>query len=336
MIVTDRFGANDGPHDFERHENLFPGRGLWSVLAVIAAVDIVWLATSDRLTLDLWSGRSIAPAIALLAILRVYCQSRSEVRLQRLYLPMAGALFIILAFTALRVLDHLTMSIPFPYVDDGLAKFDAILGFDWLGYAEWVAGRPLVVKAFRLAYTGLTLVALAVFVILFVVRRIDRAKEFVRLIFWSGLAATLIGMFFPAKAAMDRFASLDLKAIFGPDAGVYPIPYLNVLRSNVPYVLNLQELPGLVAMPSFHTACGLLIAYSCRKIWLLQPLSILYAVVMIASTPIMGGHYFVDLIAGGLLVAVVVFADGRIRYPAGAPLPASLPVSHVGLTTEPQ
>jgi hypothetical protein len=336
MIVTDSIGANDCPHDFERHENLFPGRGLWSVLVVIAAVDIIWLATSERLSLDLWSGRSIALAVALIAVLRAYCRSRSEVRLQRLYLPLAGALFIILAFTALRVLDHLTMSIPFPYVDDGLAKLDAILGFNWPGYAEWVASRPLIIKAFQLAYTGLTLVALAVFVILFAVRRIDRAKEFVRLLFWSGLAATIIGAFFPAKAAMDQFGSLDLRAIFGPDAGVYPIPYLNVLRSNVPYVLNLQELPGLVAMPSFHTACALLIVYSCRKIRLLQPLSILYAVVMIASTPIMGGHYFVDLIAGGLLVVVVVFADGRIRYSAGAPSPAGQPVLHVGLTTEPQ
>jgi membrane-associated phospholipid phosphatase len=336
MIVTDSIGANDGPHDFERHENLFPGRGLWSVLAVIAAVDIVWLATSDRLSLDLWSGRSIAPAVALLAILRVYCRSRSELRLRRLFLPLAGALFIILAFTALRVLDHLTMSIPFHYVDDGLAKLDAILGFDWLGYAEWVAGRPLVVKAFQLAYTGLTLVALAVFIILFAVRRIDRAKEFVRLIFWSGLAATIIGMFFPAKAAMDRFASLDLRAIFGPDAGVYHLPYFNVLRSNEPYVLNLQGLPGLVSMPSFHTACALLIMYSCRQIWVLQPLSILYAVVMIASTPIIGGHYFVDIIAGGFLTAIVIFADGRIGYSAGAPSPSGLPVSPVGLTTEPQ
>jgi membrane-associated phospholipid phosphatase len=285
---------------------------------------------------DPWSGQAIAPAVALLAILRSYCLSRSEARLQRLYVPLAGALFIILAFTALRVLDHLTMSIPFPYVDDGLAKLDAILGFNWLGYAEWVAGRPLVVKAFQLSYTALTLVAIAVFIILFAARRIDRAREFVRLIFWSGLVTTVIGLFIPAKAAMDRFASLDLRAIFGPDAGVYPIPYLNVLRSNVPHVLNLEELPGLVAMPSFHTACALLIVYSCRKIWLLQPLSIMYAVVMIASTPIMGGHYFVDLIGGGLLVAVVIFADNRIRYSIGATSPAGLPVPYAKLTTNPR
>ncbi len=249
---------------------------------------------------------------------------------------MAGALFIILAFMALRVLNHLTMSIPFAYVDDGLAKLDAILGFNWLAYAEWVAGRPLVVKAFQLSYTALTLVAIAVFAILFAARRIDRAREFVRLVFWSGLVTTVIGLFIPAKAAMDRFAASDLQAIFGPDAGVYPIPYLNVLRSNVPHVLNLDELPGLVAMPSLHTACGLLIAYSYRKIWLLQPLSIMYAVVMIASTPIMGGHYFVDLIGGGLLVAVVIFADNRIRHSVGATSPAGLPVSYAKLTTNPQ
>jgi PAP2 superfamily len=336
MIVTDIIGANDSPRADERHETLFPGRILWATLAAIAVVDTIWLAASERLSLDLWSGRSIAPTVALIAALAFYCRSRSDVRLQRLSIPLAGALFIILAFTALRVLNHLTMSLPFSYVDDGLAKLDAISGFNWLAYAEWVAARPLVVKAFQLAYTGLTLVALAVFVILFAVRRIDRAKEFIRLIFWSGLTATIIGAFVPAKAAMDRFASLDLRAIFGPDAGVYHIPYLNALRSNEPCVLNFEELPGLVAMPSFHTACALLIMYCCRGIWVLHPVSILYSVVMIASTPVIGGHYFVDIIAGGLLVAVLVFADSRIRYSPRKTSPAGLPVLHAGLTTEPQ
>ena len=49
---------------------------------------------------------------------------------------------------------------------------------------------------------------------------------------------------------------------------------------------------------------------------------------MIASTPIMGGHYFVDLIGGALLVIAVVLIDKTISYsrPASCP-PACRPSS---------
>ena len=71
---------------------------------------------------------------------------------------------------------------------------------------------------------------------------------------------------------MDRFASSKLQAVFGPDAGIYPLPHLDALRSNAPHVLDLEHLPGLVNMPSFHTACALLIAYCCRGIRFLNVL----------------------------------------------------------------
>ena len=298
----------------------FPGVGPWGALVAVWAIEAIWLLMSERLSLDLSSVRMVLLAAGLTVFFASYCRSRSDLRLRRLTVPLIGALFIILAFTSLRVLNHLTMSIPFPLADDSLANLDAMLGLDWLAYAAWVAAHPLIVAAFELAYTGLALVVLAAFVTLWAVGRIDRAKEFVRLVFATGLAATAIGAFFPAKAAMDRFALPNMKDIFGPAAGVYHLPYLQSLRSGLPHVLNLQELPGLVVIPSFHTACALLIMYSCRGITILQILSIFYSVVLIASTPIMGGHYFIDLVGGGILVAAVLFADRRLRFPVGATL----------------
>ncbi len=317
-----------------RHATWFPGRWLWIALAAIVAVDTLWLAASPRLSLDLRSALPIAPVVVLLPLLSAYCGSRTDLHLQRLTTPLTGALFIALSFTAMRVLDHLMMSVPFPWIDGTLAKLDAALGLDWLGYTEWVARQPLVIGAFQVTYAGLTLVALSVFVLLFTVADRGRAQEFVRLIFWSGLATTLIGATVPVRGAMDRFAPAKLQAVFGPDAGIYPIPYLDVLRSNIPHALNLESLPGLVSMPSYHTACALLIAYCCRNVRIVNVLSVIYATVMIASTPIMGGHYFVDLIGGALLVIAVVLIDKRISYSRPI-LPAAVRALFAELTTEP-
>lgn len=287
----------------------FPGHALWMTLAVMIAVDATWLAMSTRLSLDPWSSLPLIPTVVVLPLLAGYCHARTDFRLQRIATPLIGALFIALAFTAMRVLDHLMMSLPFPWIDDTLANLDAGLGFDWLSYTRWVSHQPLIIGAFQLTYTGLTLVTVSTFVVLFAAAGDNRAKEFIRLVFWSGLATTLIGGTIPVRGAMDRFASAKLQAVFGPDAGIYPIPYLDALRANAPHVLNLESLPGLVSMPSFHTALALLIVYGCRDIRFLNVLSIAYAAVMIASTPIMGGDYFVDLIGGALLVIAVVLID---------------------------
>jgi hypothetical protein len=69
---------------------------------------------------------------------------------------------------ALRLLNHLTKSVPFPLADDGLARLDAAMGFDWLAYATWISHHHLLVVAFHLVYTDLTLVALIVFILLLV------------------------------------------------------------------------------------------------------------------------------------------------------------------------
>lgn len=287
----------------------FPGRLTWLAVMAVGVVDTIWLTSSERLSLNLESLFSLAFSFTALAVLTLCSCQHGSARVQKMHAPMTGILFIILGFAVLRVFNHLTMSIPFALADDELARFDAALGFDWLVYADWVSHRPVIIAVFQFAYTGLTLVALIVFVLLLVAARQDRAKEFARLIFWTGLAATAIGAFFPAKAAMAHFASSDLMKAFGPDAGVYHLPYLSALRSNAAHVLDLRELPGLVVIPSFHTACGLLIAYCCRGIRWLFPAAILYSVTMIASTPIMGGHYFVDLIAGACLTVSMVAVD---------------------------
>jgi hypothetical protein len=276
------------------------------------AIDIAWVGLDDKISIDPWSLLPVGPAVVFAPLLALCCRVRPEARLHRLYTLTTGALFICIGFIVLRIFNHLTMSLPFPLADDLLAGLDARLGFDWLAYARWVAERPWIVALFNVSYTGLTTVALLVFAALVAAGHGERAEVFVRLLFWTGLAAIVIGTTLPGQAALDRYATADLIATFGPDAGVYHLPYIEALRSAAPHVLDLNALPGLVVLPSFHTACGLLIVYACRRIPVFAPLSAIYAAVMIASTPIMGGHYFVDLIGAAALTPAVIALEARL------------------------
>jgi len=75
--------------------------------------------------------------------------------------------------------------------------------------------------------------------------------------------------------------------------------------------ISQADAQGLVSLPSFHTALGVLFCLALRHSRLGWP-CLLLNLLMITSTPVMGGHDLVDLLAGALL-PLGLFAAGRLR-----------------------
>jgi membrane-associated phospholipid phosphatase len=73
-------------------------------------------------------------------------------------------------------------------------------------------------------------------------------------------------------------------------------------------VLVFDKLLGIASFPSFHTITGLLMLYACRGHRVLTALALVYVPIMISSTPLVGGHYFADLVSGTALVIVSILA----------------------------
>ena len=69
--------------------------------------------------------------------------------------------------------------------------------------------------------------------------------------------------------------------------------------------LDLLNLAGIVTFPSFHACSAVLYAWAFWPVWWMRPIALLANVAMLASTPVDGGHYFIDLLAG---IAVAIFA----------------------------
>jgi membrane-associated phospholipid phosphatase len=140
------------------------------------------------------------------------------------------------------------------------------------------------------------------------------AHDFLTLFVLSAVLASVVGCFFPAHAGMLYYASVrhSLRHIV-PGYCVAFARLLDDLRSNPRHVLELANLPGLTTFPSFHTAMGTIAIYCARKrIFLFIP-TVLFNGLMIASTPVFGAHYFVDLIAGASL-ALALIVGIRVPY----------------------
>ncbi|MBS3649664.1 phosphatase PAP2 family protein [Pseudaminobacter sp. 19-2017] len=292
------------PRAASSEDPIFPGRALWLVAIFgLAAINATWLILSP-ISID--PQTLVQPLVfGYVGLLLSYIAWRLKLPRALLEVP-SGLAFILLAWLNLRVLNHLTMSLSFPLVDEVLASWDEALGFRWLGYLEWAAARPSFIKVLSMVYVSLTSLSVLVFLGLYAAGRGNRAQEFILIFFATALATIIIGAGFPAKAAISFHSpQQELLSALPTGSGVYHLVYLEGLRNDTGHVLT-GPLPGLVTFPSLHTAAALVMAYACRGMIIAFPLAALYALLMFAATPLLGGHYFVDLIGGTVLVAVVV------------------------------
>ncbi len=290
----------------------FLPRWVFSLLAGIALLDLAWLALSP-LSLDWASARGPITGILFASSLLMLCRMLAPPR--RLVLLAQGLCFLMVAWPTLRLFNHLAMSTAFPLADPLLSGWDRALGFDWLGYLRLLDGSPALLAAMDWAYTGLDYYSCFTFLALVLFGCERRAREFLLLFLLTAVGATGIGLFFPALAA-TAFYKPDpaLFAHLTGTEGTYHLDLLHALRTDPSHVLTFRFMPGLTTFPSFHTAMGLICVWCARGTLLFVPLTLLN-LLMIASTPVFGSHYLVDLIGGVAVTAGAVLLLRRLQTP---------------------
>ncbi len=281
-------------------------------IGVLTLINITILAFSRAALLTQALPMFVVQGFFLLVIFtttrRLLAQMPNRfVWLLRLHYAVEGIFFLHIAWPNLRLVNHLSMMLPFPYADQLLNGWDKALHLDWIAYFEIIFAQPVLLEVLDVAYASLTSLSLAVLLLLVGFGYISRAREFIDTFVITALICIVIGAAFPAKAAViTLIPDLAIFADMGWVPGSYHIAYLVSLRDPLtPLVLNPAQMPGLTTFPSFHTASGILIISACRKTWLSLPAWV-YSAVIIAATPVFGGHYFVDLIAGVLVALIAV------------------------------
>ena len=190
----------------------------------------------------------------------------------------------------------LMASLGLPLVDEALERADELLGFDWSAASNWVAHHPLVDLVFSKAYFSLRWQAPLILLIGSCARPGERNSEGIWLFVIGVLTCIILAAAFPA---------------FGYPGviGMTHIEELQRIREGHWTVMSAGG-GGLVTFPSFHAELAVIYIYCVRHYrWALvffAPLNI----VLLASTPTVGGHYLVDVIAG---VAVALASIALVR-----------------------
>ena len=286
------------------------------VLGVITLlVALIWNALHQMDWIGQLLGFNGVVAIGLVnAIFLILAIIYSTVRKDPLIARTVIACMILPVYAAsVNILTFHGASLQMPLMDAVFARWDAALGLDWPAFLRWNAEQPLVRTYGKALYTYWYFLATLLLIIFALARKdLARLERIVGFIVISGLITVTIGSLLPAAsvyaqhAIPDDFARYLNSAVDANYANVY-----NAMRHAKAISLD-DVMHGTVTFPSHHTTIGvaaiLFSMHAKRFLLLMAPPSL----AMIFLTPTMGGHYFVDLIAGAAVALFSYWIVNRI------------------------
>lgn len=203
------------------------------------------------------------------------------------------------------------------YIDQWLASIDRTLDFDWEQAYRLTFAHPAIERFSRITYSSIFLSPIVIIAALCAAGKVDRVRLFL-CVYALALGATIFALCWCATAG-----PLSLSTI-GDDGhstavGVRYVAVIDGLRAGTIRSIDLTRMEGLVSMPSFHAASGMMFSWA---VWPLRRFRwpiLAINLAMIVATPVEGNHYLIDVIAGlGLAAAAIWLVDAALaRRSAG-------------------
>ncbi len=282
----------------------------WFPLAAMCVAFFLIVATTS-FTIEPIGLASCFAVIAVYVGFAYYNAKAPRRRAPHVVFMMGSTAQLALVIVIMGPLTYLAAAADFPMQDANLHAIDLALGLDWRAYMTYVDRHPLLAAWLSAGYSMIKWPILAIPVVLAMTGRFRRLQEFTLAFSLALIVTTVISAMVPA---IGVFQQLGLTAADYPN--LHPRAYLDQVR-DLPLVrdgslrhLNLFELTGIVTFPSFHAASAALYAWAFWPVWWARPIGILANALMLAGTPIDGGHYFIDLI-GGVAVTVLAILAAR-------------------------
>jgi len=241
---------------------------------------------------------------------------------------------IVLTTAVMAPMTYVAAAIDLPMQDATLLAIDRAMGLDWAGYVRFIDAHAMLASLLNCGYTMISWPLFAIPVFLAAARRYQRIEEFTFAFIAALAATTLISALVPAIGVYQQIGlDPDTLKHINPGAYLEQLHDLPPTRAGALRHLDLLGLSGIVTFPSFHAASGVLYVWAVWPIRWLRPLVLLINSAMLAATPLNGGHYFIDVIAGAAVALLAIMAARRIGQaiarqqllPAAAPMPAMVP-----------
>jgi membrane-associated phospholipid phosphatase len=284
-------------------------RLIWAAIAAVAAIVFAAPLLSD-FRIDWWSFAPPAATALLLAIgAWFYHQHRPDPRLATALTGTAQAV----TFAAVAApLSYLAASFNRPLFDAAFATADRALGLDWPALLAWMNHHPAPHAIFVLAYNSFAVQATTTVLALAFTGRLLQMRVFMISFMLAAIVSIAISAIAPAAGVWDfyQFKPDDFSTIVPATRAAQP--FFDGLRDGSYRFLTGITAQGIITFPSFHAALGVVFMTALWPIPVVRWAGIAVNGLMILATPVDGGHYVVDVIAGIAVAIICIIAARQI------------------------
>jgi PAP2 superfamily len=190
-----------------------------------------------------------------------------------------------------------------------LLLYDRALGFDFRSYLDFANHHPGLLRVLGPAYSSIGWQMVTMVIVIPVAGFYRRTGEAICAYILALLATTCISILVPA---IGVYGTLGLEASdfprFEPQGYYDTLRDAPLLRAGNLHALNLLQLVGVLTFPSFHAVSAILYIWTFWPLRWLRPFVVFLNIALIAGTPLGGGHYLVDIIAGIAVAAIAIVA----------------------------
>jgi membrane-associated phospholipid phosphatase len=285
--------------DAEIHHLRRVDRLIWTLIAIIAGIN---LAASVLGTFRIiWTTFLAATITNLLLYMagRFYATTRKN--------PQAASALTctaqVIAFAAVGApLSYIAASASYPLWDGTIAAWDNQFGFDWMAWLATMNNYPTLHWIFALAYSSFTLQTAAVVLTMALTGHVLRLRVYVLSFILVTVVTIAVSAVLPAQGAWGYLhLSPENYPAINPVTQELHLVVFRGLRDGSFRDLVAQGAQGIITFPSLHAAVALLLIVAMWPIKYLRWVGALLNLTMMAATPIDGGHYFADVIAGSTI-----------------------------------
>ncbi|RHW19326.1 hypothetical protein D1610_04270 [Sphingomonas gilva] len=264
-----------------------------------------------------YDGRDLNTVLVTLALAVGFAWLLRRIGHSRIATAIEGSALLLAASMATATLSALFATSAFPFRDDLLARADLLLfpGFSWLQMFELLHRQDRLVGAMAWTYGSLLWQPFVLVALLAAFGRERAAWRYVCA--WYVALATCV-VIFPFAPALGPYIANHIPptAIPAMDVGLAwrHAEILEPLRDGTLRIVSPGMMTGMIAFPSFHAAGSILLAWGFREVPVIGRAFVVLNLAMFATTPLIGSHYFVDLL-GGIAVAALAVAASRKAVP---------------------
>lgn len=264
-------------------------------------------------------GRSAGYFVALMVVVGFYCHVR---KLNAMTFVLETVTCTLLLIVPVLVSTYLSIRVGMPTADAVLMSWDAALGLSWRGFIAFVDARPLLAEILGLAYLSFSFQLLLIPVVLIATGRPLRAYQMAIAYAVLCYISSVISIWFPALGAYvvygvepEQLTSINAYFSF------FFLDQFNALRTDPDFIFRMEEVAGILTFPSVHAAVAALCAWAAWDLRFARYPMMVINILMAVAAVSHASHYFVDVLAGGVVAGVSIVAVKRLtRGPNRSPV----------------